>query len=307
MVSVVIQGGAMRSIYCLGAVRALVDSGLANRVTSIHSASAGCVSAAVLASHIADEQAPAVAETGQRLVDVLANRRFINPSRLRRIVDVDYLVTTMRELTPISVESLGSRGLVFEVGLTEAETARAHYIDIAQVATDEDLVQALRATMAIPALYPPKVLIGGRRYVDGGIADPLPLLRALVRAPKVVVAISSVPERRLARTLQGREARMIQHFPGIPATIKHLMLTLNPLADAVDRIVSHGSIGGIRVIRISPTDPALVGSRLEVDPGRLRKLEELGYTDGLASLATIGEVDGDGVLTAGTDVTGVDG
>lgn len=67
-----------------------------------------------------------------------------------------------------------------------------------------------------PVLYPPKVVIAGRRCFDGGIADPLPVIRAILERPKLIVAISSVAADELAAPAEGREANIIRLAPGTP-------------------------------------------------------------------------------------------
>ena len=57
------------------------------------------------------------------------------------------------------------------VAATDAATGRA------VVLTQGRLVDALRASMAVPILFP-SVAIGGRRLVDGVLSDPLPLAAA---------------------------------------------------------------------------------------------------------------------------------
>lgn len=296
MISVAVQGGAMRSIYCVGAVRALVDSGYVDKITAVHSSSAGCVAGSILANQVSSDDAPAVVEIRDRLIERLAGPRFINSVRINKIVDVDYLVQTLCEITSLSVKALARSGTVFEVGVTHAETGRAAYFDISKSASDDDLAAALRATMAIPLLYPSRVKIRDNQYVDGGMTDPLPVLRALRRDPKLLVAVTSRPIGDLAETLdKGLEYRVIKWVPGISTPLRSLMLSMNPLADAVDELISEKYFCGVRVVRISPSDPSLIGSRLEIDRGKLHKLEELGYRDGLAALSAI-EVEGGTII-----------
>ncbi len=55
--------------------------------------------------------------------------------------------------------------------------------------------EAVMATIALPGIFPPKVLTG-HRLVDGGALDPVPVLpaRALFGGPVVAVALSPPPE-----------------------------------------------------------------------------------------------------------------
>ena len=291
MISLAIQGGAMRSIYCLGAVRAIVECGYASSITSIHVASAGCVSGVILAEQIADPDAPPIAETTERLLDRLAGGKFINRRRLHRIVDVDYLIDAIRDVSGLSVASLVEHALSFEVCVTDAKRVEARYIDVAKCTTDDQLYQALRATMALPVLFPKKVMIDGRRYIDGGISDPLPALHALQRQPDVVIAISSVAKPNLGRELEGSEIRLVRLLPGMAAAVRHRLLGRNPLGAAVEELTDFESIGDIRIVKIAPVDQDRLGHRLETDRGRLLALEALGYTDGMEALQHLKKAD----------------
>lgn len=285
MISLAIQGGAMRSIYCVGAVRALVDHGLAAQVRAVHSASAGCVSSVMLSAHLADPQGRGIATMRDVFLDRLAGRRFINPLRLWNIVDVRFLVDTMREVTGLSVRSLAELGILFEVGMTDARTGAPRYVDVAQ-GTDDDFYKALRATMALPVLYSERVKFGGRRYLDGGISDPLPLLRALRDNARLIVAISSVASSHLGIELEGRfEPQVVRFSPwALSNAIRHLLLTRNPLGAASEALSECPRVGGARILRIAPADQSTVGSRLETRADRLRTLERLGYEDGCRAL-----------------------
>jgi predicted patatin/cPLA2 family phospholipase len=293
MVAVVIQGGAMRSIYCLGAVRALAEDIHMGQVDSIHVASAGCVSGMVLASQITSSNSSTVSEMGEQLVGKLAGLRFIDQRRIRKVVDVDYLVGVTKEVTSVTVNGLKRHNLTFDVSLTNAASGSATHLDVSGCTSDGALYEALRATMAIPVLYPPKVTIKGVQYIDGGIADPLPVMRAFERQPKVVVAISNVAKGTLGEEAVGREAKILRYAPGISTRVRSLMLARNPLADMVDGLLDRSSFCGVRIIRISPSNVALLGHRLETDKGKLMALESLGYRDAVRAFEQARQVQSD--------------
>jgi predicted patatin/cPLA2 family phospholipase len=191
----------------------------------------------VLANQLASVNSATVYGMTDEFVEKLAGSRFIDQRRIRKMVDIDYLVQVTREVTSVKVADLTKENLTLEIVMTDAQNGAAHYVDLAQASSDDELNEALRATMAIPVLYPPKVRIGPREYIDGGIADPLPVMRALRKSPKIIIAISSVTKGTLALEAEGREATIIKYAPGIAASVKHLMLSRNPLADAVDSLL----------------------------------------------------------------------
>jgi predicted patatin/cPLA2 family phospholipase len=282
MLSVAIQGGAMRSVYCFGAARALIDRGLAGEIGSVHTASAGCVAGALLT---ADPDGPSATEMRTRLIEQLAGDRFINPRRLKKVLDVDLLVQAMNEVTGIGAASLKRRGVVFEVCMTDAQTGAPRYVDLSACADDDAVMKALRATMAVPALYPRQITYDGRRYIDGGVSDPLPLLRAVQRDPAVVITIASVATGHLGWELEGYEPLVVRLAPGVlSGQVKHLLLARNPLAATVESLSALPSLAGVRLLRIAPTDMQAMGSRLETDRDKLLALEELGYQDALQAL-----------------------
>jgi predicted acylesterase/phospholipase RssA len=276
----------MRSIYCLGVIRALVDTGLAGHVRTIHTASAGCVSGVVLATYLADPQNQTIEGMRDHFLDRLAGKQFINPLRLWNIVDVRFLTETMLDVTGLSAQSLARRGITFEVCMTDARTGAPHYVNVA-AGTDNELYRALRATMALPALYSEKVKIDGRRYLDGGISDPLPILRALQHDPAILIMIASVAKSYLGIELEGSIEPVVVRFTPfvLSPNVKRLLLIRNPLGAASEALSERASVAGVRVVRIAPADQNLVGSRLQTDRKRLLELDALGYQDGMQALA----------------------
>ncbi|MCF2527252.1 patatin-like phospholipase family protein [Yinghuangia soli] len=282
-----IQGGAMRSIYALGAVRAMVDLGLPEQVGAVYSSSAGCVAGSVLAGQAGAERPPAVEELVDIFLDELSGGRFIDHRRWRKVVDVDLLVSVIRSRTGISVDALKSRGLRFEVAATDARTGAAEYFDLGHCASDAELFEVLRATMAIPLLYHRKVPIRTGAYIDGGISDPLPVLRCLAQQPTAVIAVSTVGVGVLGRPRVGREARMVQAAPGLSRPVRGLMLAANPLARSAEDLLLIGRCGNVPIHAVTPSDPDILTSRVETRREPLMRAEQLGYADAMASLAGI--------------------
>ena len=61
------------------------------------------------------------------------------------------------------------------IGVTNARTGQAEYLDGMQLDRSSTM---LRATCAIP-IYFPSVVIGSETYYDGGLADPIPIVKSL--------------------------------------------------------------------------------------------------------------------------------
>ena len=65
------------------------------------------------------------------------------------------------------------------------------------------------------------------------------------------------------------------------------MLTRNPLAEMVDELLDADEFCGVRIVRVSPSDPTMLGHRLETDRAKLSALERLGYDDGVVAFSKL--------------------
>jgi predicted patatin/cPLA2 family phospholipase len=165
----IVQGGAMRAIYSM-AVLCVLEK---HRITYNHvfGASAGAMNAAYFVAQQSEDGLSAY------LNDINV-REFINPLRLRRIVNVDYLVDKVfKELKPLHIENITANPTKLHIALTDYETGAPDEI------TNHDphinLLEALRASAAAPFFYNRSVAVGGRNYIDGGITRSIPLKHAL--------------------------------------------------------------------------------------------------------------------------------
>ena len=290
-ISVAVQGGAMRSIYCIGAIRAIAENNLAGHIRSIHAASAGSVSACLLTAIVSSPVPVKVEDITATLLDSLATTRFINPRRPRRVVDVDYLTDVLIETTGLSLEVIKDSNIVSEVVLTDASNGEPIYADLAGCASMTEVRDALRGTMAIPVLYPVAVRFRGRRVYDGGIVDPLPIGRALGQPTNTVIAITNVAKGTLGDPpAEGTEARILRAIPLVPRPVREKMLNRIVLGDRADEALTTRPAHH-NLVAIWPSDPDILGSRLETRREHLAAVEALGYADATTALRALALAD----------------
>ncbi|GAB6903637.1 patatin-like phospholipase family protein [Kineosporia succinea] len=168
--ALVVQGGGMRGVYSIGALAELESEGLRDAFSVVVGSSAGAINGAYFLA--------GQANVGERIyVDDLSHKAFINPARLWKVVDVDYLIDeVVKEHYPLDVVALKSAPAELLTVLTDAETGEAFVVSNREA---DDLHEVLRATAALPALYNKRIPLGGRRYIDGGIVAPVPVDQAL--------------------------------------------------------------------------------------------------------------------------------
>jgi predicted patatin/cPLA2 family phospholipase len=188
----VIQGGAMRGIYSMAALMALGECGLGDAFDHVVGSSAGAVNGAYLVSRQARLAVGVYLEN-------ISNKRFVDFTRFRRVVDIDYLIDDVLKTEKIlDIEALRQSKSVLHVVLTDYDTATA--TSVTSRDDDLDIMEAMRATMAIPILFNKKVKVKGRYYVDGGITEGVPLLRAIdLGCTDIIVVLTRNPSFRRKR------------------------------------------------------------------------------------------------------------
>lgn len=240
----------MRGIFTAGVLDAMVDDG-EPPFDYVVGASAGACCAASLLS-------------GQRgrnrriFLDHMATRRFANPWRMLwggSLTDMDFLMGPVtRELDPLDVRALRDSPARFETVGTEAYTGQASYLP----AQDEDCLAAIHATVAIPFFYRNgPVRFRDSMHFDGGVADPIPVGRALdLGATDVTVVLTRPPSWEPERFTAAARTVLRIHLRRYPGTFEALMAR----RDVYRRIreILGAPPRGVRMRVISPPEGFMV-------------------------------------------------
>ena len=119
--------------------------------------------------------------------------------------------------------------LPFQCVAADTERAVARWFD------EGDLVQAILASAALPAVYPP-VVIDGHRYMDGGVVDNVPIGRAVELGCRTIYVLHVGPHGRpdaeIRRPLDGallaywvaRNSRFAQDLASLPERVDAVVL-----------------------------------------------------------------------------------
>ena len=184
-IGLVVQGGGMRGVYSMGALAALEEMGFTQCFDHLVGSSAGALNGA----YFLTGQASYGVET---YIHYLSKKSFVNPFRLKRIVDIDYLVDQIgKKLRPLHLNKLLSSPTTLHVSLTEQCHARTRWVTNRTL--DIDIWEAFRATAAIPLLYNKSVKVGDGHYVDGSISARVPIQRISEYGCRYVVVILTMP------------------------------------------------------------------------------------------------------------------
>lgn len=167
----VVQGGGMRGTYSMAALMALEECGLGGAFDHVIGSSAGAINGAYLLS----EQAKLAVTV---YLDDISNRNFIDFFRLRKIVDIDFLVDgVLKKHKALNVNKVRNSFSALHIFLTDYLTGESTVVTNKD--KEFDLMEAIRATAAMPIFYNKAVLLNGRGYIDGGVTNSIPLLHAI--------------------------------------------------------------------------------------------------------------------------------
>lgn len=174
-IGLALGGGAARGFAHLGVLRVLEQNGIVPDVivgTSIGAVVGGCYAA----GHLKEFEGWALGLTTRGVLgylDVsLAGSGLINGNRLAGKMEETLKDRRIEEL-PVHFAAIATElGSGHEIWLTRGR-----------------LVDAVRASYALPGIFPP-VHVGGRWLVDGALVNPVPVSAARARGARLVIAIN---------------------------------------------------------------------------------------------------------------------
>jgi predicted patatin/cPLA2 family phospholipase len=261
--ALIVEGGGMRGTLSAGALVALNVLGFRPVFDEVYATSAGAVNAAYFLSG-------QVAYGITIYFDDISNKRFINPLRFWKMVDVgfayDEVVTAVKPLDERALRAQPA-GLYFSV--TDTETGENHLLDVK--ALSEPVSRMLKATSALPVLYNRTIAVNGRAYVDGGATCTLPILQAAERGcTDILVVMTKGPDYRSEPPTRLRKAILYCALGRTWPKIMDAYAALDARNQA-DRALAAGVqvLETINVATLFPTSDELIVDRTTIDRERL--------------------------------------
>ena len=285
--ALVVQGGGMRGIYSAGAMVGLAQAGMAGSFQHIFASSSGAINAAYLMSEQTDLVATGYADHLNR------ESPFIRYWRLNKMVDIDYLIDNIlrHSETPLDVKAVIDSPTVLHIVLTEFSSAQPVEISSKDVAARDSsgdlLYEVFRATTALPLFYNRAVEIGGRKFVDGGICDAIPLLRAIdAGCTDIVVVTTRGPHFRRERAAGFRRWLGQLALATHPGPLRRRLLDEDKLFNRTMNLLHEPekSGGNFRITLISPSDESRLVGRTTRERGKLWDCAEMARQDAINAL-----------------------
>lgn len=272
-VGLVLEGGAMRGMFTAGVLDELLKA-------QIHIDGAVTVSAgALFGINYPSRQAGRVLRYNLKY---LHDKRYMGWHSLLttgNVVNKDFAFYELPfTLDPFDQATFAQSGVNFWITLTNVETGEPEYVKITDAFAQ---MEALRATSAMPFVSK-MVEIDGKKYLDGGIADSIPLEKALdLGYDKIIVILTRPLEYRKTPSNNALFKLVYRRYPNLIRRWANRYAEYN---QAVEKVIQLANEGKIFVIRPSET---LAISRLEKDRNKVQAMYDLGVKDGQAALASL--------------------
>ncbi|MBQ9902415.1 MAG: patatin family protein [Clostridia bacterium] len=265
-VGLVLEGGAMRGLYTAGVLDTFLDNGI--KADTVIGTSAGVLFGVNFAS-------------GQRGRALRYNKKYAPKGcymGLRSLLTTGNIINRQfayydlpSRLDVFDEEAYENSGIDFYATVTNVETGEAEYIKISDCFGQ---MEVMRATSAMPFVSR-IVEYDGKKYLDGGIADSIPVDKAVEMGCEKIIAVLTRPleyrkgktNSRLAELMYGKK------YPKAAARINSRPDEYNA---CVEKIIGMEKRGEIFVIRPSRTVKV---RHIERDTDKLQEIYDLGAAD----------------------------
>lgn len=181
--ALVLEGGGNRGVFTAGVLDVLMEEGIWLDYTV--GVSAGACNAVDYASR-------QIGRTRQCMINEDPAHKSItlrNVIKNRELFDMDLIFEDFpRRIYPFDFKRFFKGDTFCEAVITDCETGEPLYIS--EYKDEDRLLKVIRASASLPGLVS-FVEIDGRLYCDGGVADPIPVLRPLSKGyDKQVVVLT---------------------------------------------------------------------------------------------------------------------
>lgn len=271
----ILEGGGMRGVYTAGALDCFMDHDI--WLSHTYGVSAGAVNAT---NYLSKQRG----RTFRITANYINDKRYCSVKNLLTTGDlfgVDFLYHRIpNELDPFDYDVFEKSHGPMTAVVTNVDTGQPEY----KVLTDlRRQMQWLRASCSLP-LFSQIVELDGRRYLDGGISDSIPLAKAIAdgHTKNIVILTRHHGYQKQPETMTAWLGSLF--YQKYPQTLeagrrRHLMYNSQlALVEEQERL------GNAVVLR--PKEPVTIG-RTEKDRKKLTAFYEQGYADAEEKLEEI--------------------
>lgn len=265
--SLVLEGGASRGYFTVGALDALLDLGV--KADYVIGTSAGIANGI---SYVSGQRGRGLEIGLKYLPDkrYMGFHHLLNPLK-REYYNTDFVFDELpNKLIPFDYEAYNNSGCTVIAALTNLKTGECEYHT---VNGEDKKWRSIVASCALPLLFKP-VKIGNSLYMDGGITDSVPIQKALddgCEKPIVIITRERSYVKKEEAAL-GISSFLYRKYPRFAAALKGRTKNYNDTHKYMLQLEKEG-----RIILIAPEIDTSAWARTERNPEKIQMMYDVGY------------------------------
>lgn len=263
----VLEGGATRGVFTSGALDYLMEKDL--YFSYVVGVSAGSCNAVDYVSKQIGRTRDCMIHRGKEYSYYYGLKDFVKE---RSLLDMDMIFNKYpNELFPFDFDTYFSNGMTCEIVTTNCLTGNAEYMT--EENDSDRLMKICRASSSMP-LVCPIVNIDGIPYLDGGLADSIPVKHVQEKGLKKIVLILTRPEgyrkKPTSKAVGKLYRKMYSKYPALVRTCIRRPVMYNRTEEYIEKLEKEGNIFVLRP-EMKPV------SKLEKDYDKLMAFYDHGY------------------------------
>lgn len=273
-IALVLEGGAMRGLYTAGVLDVFMENNI--NVDTIFGVSAG----ALFGINYKSKQ---IGRALRYNIKYAHDKRYMGMYSLITTGDVmnkDFCFNKLvYELDPLDFETYDSSDVKFYAVVTNVETGKAEYIEISDAKRD---MEYLRASGSMPFVSK-LVEINGNKYLDGAVADPIPLKKALEMGYEKIIVVQTRPADYIKSKSWLPFSLVYKKYPEFVKTAKNAYINYNEILDFIRKYENE-----CKIIVLRPSEKIKM-QRVEKNLNKLQAIYDVGVKDCNNNLSKIKE------------------
>jgi len=273
--ALILEGGAMRGLYSAGVLDVFMRNNI--NVDVIYGVSAG----ALFGLNYKSRQIGRAIRYNLKYAHEKNYMGLYSLITTGNVMNKDFCFNKLvYELDKLDFETYKNNPVEFYAVVTNLQTGKPEYIKIDDA--DKDL-EYFRASGSMPFVSRP-VEINGNLYLDGAIADAVPIKKALEENYEKIIVVLTRPlgfNRKKKSNLPYK--LFYRNFPNFVETANNSLRKYNETMDLIEKYESENKIMVLRPSKL------IKMQRVEKDTNKLQAIYDLGVSDCIKKLGEINE------------------
>lgn len=261
----ILEGGGLRAIYTAGVLDCFLKNNI--KVDAVIGVSAGALFGI---NYLSKQQGRVIRYT----LENANNKDYMGISswiKTGNIMNKDFCFNKLiYETDPFDFKTFNKSKIEFYVTVTNVETGKAEYKRINDI--EEDM-EYLRASGSMP-IVSKIVKVNGKKYLDGGISDSVPIKWGLKNGYKRIIVVETRP-----KTYRKKKSKLLPYkilykdYPRLVKTVKERYNIYNKTKTYIEALEEEN-----RVFVIRPTEYIKI-KRIENNKDKIQEMYRLGLKD----------------------------